>query len=50
MAAYVIVDSEIKNLDGMKEYIEKVGATLGAHGGQPIVAGTKRVRVTGKIS
>jgi len=40
MAAYVIVDSDIKNPEGMKEYIEKVGATLGAHGGKPIIAGT----------
>ena len=24
----------------MKEYIEKVGATLAPHGGQPIIAGT----------
>ena len=40
MAAYVIVDSDIKNLEGMKEYIEKVGATLAPHGGQPIIAGT----------
>ncbi|MDP6474705.1 MAG: DUF1330 domain-containing protein [Alphaproteobacteria bacterium] len=40
MAAYVIVDSDIKNLEGMKEYIEKVGATLQPHGGQPLAAGT----------
>ena len=45
MTAYVIVDSAIKNLDGMKEYIEKVGATLSAHGGQPIVAGTNIEKV-----
>jgi len=40
MAAYVIVDSYIKNLEGMQEYIDKVGATLQPHGGQPIIAGT----------
>ena len=40
MAAYVIVDSHIKNLEGMQEYIDKVGATLQPHGGQPIIAGT----------
>jgi uncharacterized protein (DUF1330 family) len=40
VAAFVIVDSTIINLDGMQEYIEKVGATLQAHGGQPVAAGT----------
>ncbi len=47
MAAFVIVDSDIKNLEGMQEYIEKVGATLGAHGGQPIVAGTNIEKIEG---
>jgi uncharacterized protein (DUF1330 family) len=47
MTAYVIVDSKIKNIDGMQEYLEKVGATLGAHGGQPIVAGTNIDKVEG---
>ena len=40
MTAYVIIDSHIKNLEGMQEYIDKVGATLQPHGGQPIIAGT----------
>ena len=40
MAAYVIVDSDIKNLEAMQEYIEKVAATLQQHGGQPLAAGT----------
>ncbi len=47
MAAYVIVDSDIKNLEGMKEYFEKVGATLGPHGGQPIIAGTNIEKIEG---
>ena len=47
MAAFVIVDSEIKNLDGMQEYIEKVGATLQPHGGQPIIAGTNIEAIEG---
>ncbi len=47
MAAYVIVDSDIKNLEGMKEYFEKVGATLGPHGGQPIIAGTSIEKIEG---
>ena len=50
MAAYVIVDSDIKNLAGMQEYIDKVGATLGPHGGQPIVAGTNIEVVEGDWS
>ena len=49
MAAYVIVDSKINNLEGMQEYIEKVGATLGAHGGKPIVAGTNIEVVEGDL-
>ena len=47
MAAYVIVDSDIKNHEGMQEYIEKVGATLGPHGGQPIIAGTNIEKIEG---
>jgi uncharacterized protein (DUF1330 family) len=39
MAAYVIVDSSVHNPDHMKAYGAKVGETLKAHGGRPIVAG-----------
>ena len=41
MAAYVIVDSDIKNLEGMQEYIDKVGATLAPHGGKALAATTE---------
>ena len=47
MSAYVIVDSHITNLEAMQEYIDKVGATLQPHGGQPIIAGTNIEAVEG---
>lgn len=40
MPAYVIVDSRVLNPEGMKPYAEKVGATLAAHGGRPVVNGS----------
>lgn len=39
MAAYVIVDSNVHDPERMKEYGAKVGATLKASGGKPLVAG-----------
>lgn len=39
MPAYVIVDSKVTDPERMKAYGAKVGATLKAHGGKPIVAG-----------
>jgi len=50
MAAFLIVDSNILNLDGMQEYIDKVGATLQPHGGQPIIAGNNIEVVEGDWS
>lgn len=40
MAAYVIVDSNVTDPEHMKAYGAKVGATLKASGGKPIVAGS----------
>jgi len=39
MAAYVIVDSKVTDPERIKAYGAKVGDTLKAHGGRPIVAG-----------
>ena len=33
MAAYVIADFEILNLEGMREYLGRVGATIEQYGG-----------------
>ena len=33
MSAYGIIDSHIKNLEGVQECIDKVGTTLHPHGG-----------------
>lgn len=40
MAAYVIVDSNVKNPDAMGPYIEKVGATVEPFQGKTLCAGT----------
>jgi len=38
MAAYIIVDSNVHNPDRMKDYADKVRATIQAYGGKPIVS------------
>jgi len=40
MAAYVIVDSKVHDPERIKAYGAKVGATVGAHGGKPIINGS----------
>lgn len=39
MAAYVIVDSDVVNPEGMKPYLEKVSPIVAAHGGKALVIG-----------
>ena len=36
MAAYIVVDSAVHDLESFKAYSERVGAVLEAHGGKPI--------------
>jgi uncharacterized protein (DUF1330 family) len=38
MAAYVIADFEITDLDGMREYGKRVGATIAQYGGKRLVS------------
>ena len=40
MAAYAIVDSNVKNPDAMGPYLEKVGATVAPFQGKTLAAGT----------
>jgi uncharacterized protein (DUF1330 family) len=40
MAAYVIVDSKVHDPERIKAYGAKVGATIKAHGGKPIINGS----------
>lgn len=39
MAAYIIVDLEITDLEGFKAYQQRVGATLESYGGKYLVRG-----------
>jgi uncharacterized protein (DUF1330 family) len=39
MAAYVIADFEIIDLEGMREYLKQVGATIEHYGGKYLVRG-----------
>lgn len=39
MVAYLIADFEILNLEGMREYLERVGATTAQYGGTYLVKG-----------
>jgi uncharacterized protein (DUF1330 family) len=39
MAAYVIADFEILDLEGMREYLGRVGATIEQYGGTYLVRG-----------
>jgi len=39
MAAYVIVESKVHDPERIKAYGAKVGDTIKAHGGKPIIAG-----------
>ena len=39
MAAYVLVESNVTDPERMKAYGAKVGGTVKAHGGKPIIAG-----------
>ncbi len=39
MAGYVIADFEILDLEGMREYLERVGATIEQYGGTYLVRG-----------
>ena len=41
MSAYFIVDVDVQNPAGMREYLEKVPATLQPYGGRYIVRGGK---------
>ena len=41
MAAYVIADFEILDLEGMREYLERVGATIAQYGGTYLVKGAR---------
>ena len=39
MAAYVLVESNVTDPERIKAYGAKVGATIKAHGGRPVIAG-----------
>jgi uncharacterized protein (DUF1330 family) len=47
MAAYIIVDIDIHDVEGMKEYRERVPATLEKYGGKFLVRGGKFETVEG---
>lgn len=41
MAVYMIVDNEITDPEGFREYQKRVGSTLGSYGGTFLVRGGK---------
>ncbi len=47
MAGYLIANYSIENPEGYQAYIAAVGATIGAHGGEVLVAGPGSEAVEG---